>query len=134
MSTSPEVPRGINSKEGLNIEGYQLPDLNNFFCHFPGGRYRNGNYPGFKKLQDDLDVEAQRLGINTEALFQEMRQGLDKVMEAIKIMQAQGGYDSPEVRRIAEEGEIIKKAATQKMLPLFKALMARGYNPNTLAR
>lgn len=119
----------MNSRETPKpIDIINLKDFNNFFDHLPGGAYRDR--PKQKKLQDDLDREAKRLGIDAAALFTEMFRGHSEVMRGIHMMQEKG--DSLEARKISGEGDAIRQAVHQKLIPLFEALVKLGHNPNEL--
>jgi hypothetical protein len=50
-------------------------------------------------------------------------------------MQKLGGDpDTPEVKRLVDEGDALRQEAHKKMIPLFDALVALGYHPNRLVR
>lgn len=108
-------------------------DFNNFFCYLPGGRYCEPDFVTSRKAKKtivDLDKAATKLGIDVVAISTEMNEGHSKVWEAIRMMQDKG--DSPEARKIAEEGEAIKQEAHKKLIPLFEEMLKLGYSPNEL--
>jgi hypothetical protein len=61
-------------------EYYKKRNFNNFFVRLPGTLYRSraAKDPEQKKLFEDLDREAARLGIDTKAILDEMIRGGNK--------------------------------------------------------
>ncbi len=121
-----------NSKETPNsVDIEKLKDFNNFYDNLPGGRYRDVKYySGHKKLIADLDKTAESLEIDTQSIFNEMDRANEKIMEALKALRI--GGDTPEVRKIYAEGDIIRQEAHKKLIPLFRAMVKLGYTIDEL--
>lgn len=126
--TSRENPLTIN--EIANY--YCTPNFNNFYFHLPGGAYRGFDCSYLKELQTDLDREAARLSIDTGAIFKERSQGEDLIVQAIRLMLSTG--NTPKVKMLNDEGEVLRQRASEKMIPLFFALVALGYHHEILIR
>ena len=112
------------------FDARSVKNFNNFYCHLPGGRYREADFPSSerdKKLIADLDKVAGKLGIDAKTLYEEMSRGHAKVWEAIN-----SGKPQAEAQKIADEGEVIRQEVHKKLIPLFEELIRIGYSPNEL--